>query len=95
MKLSNVVAQLPKDAAIDKFRAELGALLKSKGDGSVSQECLEQIEIHLRSCIDRNFEFSTAVSLPLETAPSEGDISDEVDLPLGLTASVATKAIAP
>jgi hypothetical protein len=57
MKLSNMVAQLPKDVVLDAFRAKLGALIRNKGDGIVSAQYLEQIETYLRSYIDLNFEF--------------------------------------
>jgi hypothetical protein len=84
MKLSNVVAQLPKDVAVDRFRVELGAHIKSKGDGSVSRECLEEIETYLRGYIDPNFEFSA----PLDTTATEGD---DLNLPWLLRESSATK----
>jgi hypothetical protein len=78
MKLSTMVAQLPKDVAVDTFRVELAALIKSTGDGFVSQEYLEQIETCIRSYIDRNFEFSLELSCHLDTSASERDISDNL-----------------
>jgi hypothetical protein len=92
MKLSNIVAQLPKDVAVDTFRAELGAIIKSKGDGSVSQEYREQIETCMRSYIDRHFEFSSEVSRSLNTSAPERDIADDVELCWLLRGSSETKA---
>jgi hypothetical protein len=81
MKLSNMVAQLPENVAVDTFRARLGALIRNKGDGIVSSEYLEQIETCMRGYIDGDFEFNSEVSRHLGTAISQDAISADVDLP--------------
>jgi hypothetical protein len=91
MKLSNIVAQLPQNVAVDRFRSELGAIIKTKGDSSVSRECLEQIETCMRSYIDHNFEFGAQLSFPQDTIAAGSDISDDFDLPLRLRGSSAIK----
>jgi hypothetical protein len=92
MKLSDIVAQLPEDVALEKFRARLDGLIKRKGDDFVSQECLEQIEAYMRGYIDPNFEFSSEASHPFENTASASDFSDDFDLPWLLRGSSVTKA---
>jgi len=57
MKMSHLIQQLPSDPVLVKFRKSLEAAVVEHGDHEVRDRCTNEIELHIRARLDREFQF--------------------------------------